>query len=83
VHELIRTGAEYAPTSSKYKNGIRSTPTLIVNGRMIIGTLPLPQLRAIFQALVYARQAEQGSFIESWINAGCSIASEAAQCGTE
>jgi protein-disulfide isomerase len=83
VHALIRTGAEYAPTSPKYKNGIRSTPTLIVNERMIIGTLPLPQLRAIFQALVYASQAEQGNFIESWINPGCSIASEATQCGSE
>ena len=83
VRALIRTGAEYAPTSPKYRNGIRSTPTLIVNGRMIIGTLPLPQLRAIFQALVYASQAEQGNFIESWINAGCSIAEEVTQCGTE
>lgn len=80
VRALIRTGAEYAPTSPKFRNGIRSTPTLIVNGRMIIGTLPLPQMRAIFQALVYAGEAEQNRFIESWINPGCSIDSEAAQC---
>ena len=80
VRALIRTGAEYAPTSPKFRNGIRSTPTLIVNGRMIIGTLPLPQMRAVFQALVYASEAEQKRFIESWLNPGCSIDSETAQC---
>ena len=83
VHSLIRTGAEYPPTSPKFAHGIRSTPTLIVNGRMIIGTLPLPHMRAIFQALVFASQAGNAGFIESWINPGCSIESEAAQCGTE
>jgi hypothetical protein len=83
VHALIRTGAEYPPTSPKFAHGIRSTPTLIVNGRMIIGTLPLPHMRAIFQALVFASQAGDAGFIESWINPGCSIESEAAQCGAE
>lgn len=81
VRTLIRTGSEYAPTSSKYQHGIRSTPTLIVNGRMIIGTLPLDQLRAIFQGLLHARRMEERGFIESWINPGCSIESEATQCG--
>lgn len=80
VRALIRTGTEYPPTSPKYPNGVRSTPTLIINDRMVIGTLPLPQLRAIFQALVDAKQAEQRRFIESWINPGCSIDSEAQQC---
>ena len=83
VHTLIRTGSEYPPTSTKYQHGIRSTPTLIVNGRMIIGTLPLPHMRAVLHALVYASQAESGNFIESWINPGCSIESDAAQCGSD
>jgi protein-disulfide isomerase len=81
VHELMQTGAAYPPTSSKYAYGIRSTPTLIINQRMIIGTLPLYQLRAILQALVFVSQAEQHKFMESWINPGCSIESEAGQCG--
>jgi hypothetical protein len=83
VHALIRTGTEYPPTSPKFEHGIRSTPTLIVNGRMIIGTLPLPHMRAILQALVFASQAESGNFIESWINPGCSIESDAAQCASD
>ena len=81
VHELMQTGSAYEPTSSKYAHGIRSTPTLIINQRMIIGTLPLYQLRAILQSLVFAGQAEQHRFMESWINPGCSIESEAGQCG--
>ena len=83
VHELTQTGAAYAPTSSKYAHGIRSTPTLIINQRMVIGTLPLYQLRAILQSLVFASQAEQRQFMESWINPGCSIESEAGQCGVK
>ena len=65
VHRLIRTGAEYEQTSDQYAHGIRSTPTMIINGRMVIGTLPLEQLRAIFQALV--DEAEGRRFIESWV----------------
>lgn len=83
VHALMRTGAAYPPTSSKYAHGIRSTPTLILNGRMIIGTLPLPQLRAIFQALVDASRMSDRRFMESWINPGCSTDSEAVQCRAE
>ena len=37
---IIATGAEYEKTSDQFAHGIRSTPTLIVNNRMIIGTLP-------------------------------------------
>ena len=48
---------------------------------MIIGTLPLNQMRAIFQGLLHARRMEDRRFIESWINPGCSIESEATQCG--
>lgn len=81
VQRLIRTGMEYEKTSEKYRYGIRSTPTLIVNGRMIIGTLPLEQLRAILQALVAASELEKRGFIESWINPGCGVDVESGQCG--
>lgn len=66
VHRLIQTGKEYERTSDRYSYGIRSTPTMILNGRMIIGTLPYDQLRAIVEALI--AQAEGGDrFIESWV----------------
>jgi uncharacterized membrane protein/protein-disulfide isomerase len=68
VLRIINTGAEYEKTSDKYAHGIRSTPTMIVNNRMIIGTLPYGQLRAIFQALV--EENEKGSapkFLENWV----------------
>lgn len=66
VHQILNTGAEYEKTSEKFSHGIRSTPTMIINGRMIIGTLPYAQLRAIFQALV--DEARGGTrFIENWV----------------
>ncbi|NNE46918.1 MAG: thioredoxin domain-containing protein [Rhodothermales bacterium] len=65
VHRLIQTGREYGQTSAEYEYGIRSTPTMIVNGRMIIGTLPYTQLRAIFQALVDEAEGNP-RFIEAW-----------------
>ncbi len=68
VHRIIETGREYEKTSDKYPYGIRSTPTMIINNRMVIGTLPYIQLRAIFQAL--ANQREHGrekGFIEQWV----------------
>jgi uncharacterized membrane protein/protein-disulfide isomerase len=68
VLRIIRTGAEYEKTSDKFAHGIRSTPTMIVNNRMIIGTLPYGQLRAIFQALL--DEHEKGSapkFLENWV----------------
>lgn len=80
VRRLIQTGAEYSKTSEKYSYGIRSTPTLIINGRMIIGTLPIEQLRAILQALVDASELEKRGFIESWINPGCAVDVESGQC---
>lgn len=68
VHRIINTGAEYEKTSERYAHGIRSTPTMIVNNRMIIGTFPYEQLRAIFQALVDEHErGEGGKFIESWV----------------
>jgi protein-disulfide isomerase/uncharacterized membrane protein len=68
VRKIIETGREYEKTSDKYPYGIRSTPTMVINNRMVIGTLPYVQLRAIFQAL--ADQREHGSekgFIEQWV----------------
>jgi uncharacterized membrane protein/protein-disulfide isomerase len=65
VARQIATGAEYDKTSDQYAHGIRSTPTMIINNRMVIGTFPYEQLRAIFQALV--DEAETGGqFMESW-----------------
>lgn len=68
VQRIIRTGAEYEKTSDKFAHGIRSTPTMILNNRMVIGTLPYPQLRAIFQALVEEHERGQPKrFIEKWM----------------
>jgi protein-disulfide isomerase/uncharacterized membrane protein len=67
VHALIRTGTEYGRTSTQHAHGIRSTPTLIVNGRMIIGTLPYPQLRAILQAALDEQTGRGRGFIENWV----------------
>jgi uncharacterized membrane protein/protein-disulfide isomerase len=71
VRRIIQTGWEYEKTSDKYPFGIRSTPTMILNNRMIIGTLPYVQLRAIFQALAEERQGEGGAmkFMENWVPA--------------
>ena len=68
IRRIIQTGREYEKTSDRYPYGIRSTPTMIINNRMVIGTLPYIQLRAIFQAL--AEQKEHGAekgFIEQWV----------------
>jgi hypothetical protein len=68
VHRIINTGAEYEKTSEQYAHGIRSTPTMIVNNRMIIGTFPYEQLRAIFQALVDEDERGAGrKFMEHWV----------------
>ncbi|HYH00840.1 MAG TPA: thioredoxin domain-containing protein [Terriglobales bacterium] len=67
VLQIINTGAEYEKTSDKYAHGIRSTPTMIINNRMIIGTFPYEQLRAIFQALEQknGKRTDQ-KFMENW-----------------
>jgi hypothetical protein len=57
---------EYEKTSDQFSYGIRSTPTMILNGRMIIGTLPLEQMRAIFQDLVDQYEGRSG-FLEQWV----------------
>ncbi|MEW5901556.1 MAG: thioredoxin domain-containing protein, partial [Acidobacteriota bacterium] len=69
VREIIQTGAEYEKTSEKYAHGIRSTPTMIINNRMIIGTLPYAHLKAIFESLLAESGAEGGDrrFIENWV----------------
>lgn len=66
VQTIINTGAEYEKTSDRFAHGIRSTPTMIINGRMVIGTLPDEHLRAIFQALVEQKEGRQ-AFIENWV----------------
>jgi len=66
VYRIMRTGAEYERTSDRFAAGIRSTPTMILNGRMLIGTFPYEQLRAIFLALVDEREGG-GRFLENWI----------------
>jgi len=67
VQRIVATGAEYERTSEKYSHGIRSTPTMIINNRMIIGTLPYDHLKAIFQALVDEREGGPKKFIENWV----------------
>lgn len=68
VNELISSGAEYERTSAQYPFGIRSTPTVILNNRMIIGTLPYAQLRAIFRSLLLRRQDDYlKGYIEHWM----------------
>jgi uncharacterized membrane protein/predicted DsbA family dithiol-disulfide isomerase len=67
VKKIIETGAEYEKTSEKFSHGIRSTPTMIINNRMIIGTLPYEHLKAIFQALVDESAGGPKKFIENWV----------------
>jgi len=69
VQKIINTGAEYEKTSARYPHGIRSTPTIIINNRMIIGTLPYPHLKAIVEALLQEKEGESESlqFLENWV----------------
>jgi len=66
VQRIINTGAEYEKTSDKFTHGIRSTPTLIINNRMVIGTLPYEHLKALFQALVDEKEGGR-KFLENWV----------------
>jgi protein-disulfide isomerase len=66
LQSLIETGSEYEKTSEMYSHGIRSTPTMILNNRMVIGTFPIEQLRAIFQALVDEHDGGE-KFMENWM----------------
>jgi len=67
IQQIINTGMEYEKTSDRYAHGIRSTPTMIMNNRMIIGTLPYEYLKAIFQALVEEHEGGSKKFIENWV----------------
>jgi len=69
VGRIIDTGTEYERTSDRYPHGIRSTPTMILNNRMVIGTMPYIQLRAIFQALVDEKEGG-AKFMEEWVQTG-------------
>jgi uncharacterized membrane protein/protein-disulfide isomerase len=66
VSSIANTGMEFESTSDEFTYGIRSTPTLIINGRMIIGTLPYEHMRAIFQDLVDEYEG-RSRFIEQWV----------------
>jgi uncharacterized membrane protein/protein-disulfide isomerase len=70
VQQIINTGAEYEKTSDKFAHGIRSTPTMIINNRMIIGTLPYAHLKAIFESLLSegGRPTGKGRFMENWVD---------------
>ncbi len=69
VQGIIATGAEYEKTSDRFAHGIRSTPTMIINNRMVIGTLPYPQLKAIVESLL-SKTAVSGDkrFLENWVD---------------
>jgi len=68
VHRLIETGREYDRTSDEYAHGIRSTPTMIINNRMVIGTFPDAQMRALFQALIDEAEEGDRGFLENWVD---------------
>ena len=70
VHSIMNTGSEYEKTSDQYAHGIRSTPTMIINDRMVIGTFPYEQLRAIFRALIDEAEAGERKFMENWVETG-------------
>jgi hypothetical protein len=68
---LILTGKEYPKNHERWEYGIRSTPTMIVNNRLLIGTFPDDHLRALFRALLAGdnlldASGEEG-FIENWV----------------
>jgi len=68
VRKIINTGAEYEKTSDKFAHGIRSTPTMIINNRMVIGTLPYPHLKAIFESLLSGgEKSGDRRFMENWV----------------
>jgi uncharacterized membrane protein len=70
LQRIINTGAEYEKTSDKFAHGVRSTPTMIINNRMVIGTLPYAHLKAIFESLLSEGSpiGEKGRFMENWVD---------------
>jgi len=67
IRAQVETGKEYEKTSAEHPYGIRSTPTMIINNRMIIGTLPYEHMKAIFQALVEEHEGGPKKFMENWV----------------
>ncbi|MCL7963715.1 MAG: thioredoxin domain-containing protein [marine benthic group bacterium] len=67
VHRLIQTGREYEQTSDQYSYGIRSTPTMIINNRLVIGTFPDAQMRELFQALIDEAEGGERTYLENWV----------------
>jgi len=67
IRAQVETGKEYEKTSDEHPYGIRSTPTMIINNRMIIGTLPYEHMKAIFQALVEEHEGGPKKFMENWV----------------
>ena len=68
VHRQIETGREYDRTSDEHAHGIRSTPTMIINNRLVIGTFPDAQMRALFQALLDEAEEGDRGFLENWVD---------------
>ena len=68
VHRQIETGREYDRTSDQYAHGIRSTPTMIINNRLVIGTFPDAQMRALFHALLDEAEEGERRFLENWVD---------------
>ncbi len=71
VRQIIETGKEYEKTSERFPYGIRSTPTIIINNRMIIGTLPYAHLKAIIESLLTEQDrpaAGESKFLENWVD---------------
>ncbi|MGQ9800070.1 MAG: thioredoxin domain-containing protein [Candidatus Saccharicenans sp.] len=71
VRQIIETGKEYEKTSDRFPYGIRSTPTIIINNRMIIGTLPYAHLKAIIESLLTEQEkpaAGESKFLENWVD---------------
>jgi protein-disulfide isomerase/uncharacterized membrane protein len=71
VEKIIQTGKEYEKTSERFPYGIHSTPTMIINNRMIIGTLPYAHLKAIIESLLSEQEqpATGGTrFLENWVD---------------
>ncbi|MDD8021374.1 MAG: vitamin K epoxide reductase family protein [Acidobacteriota bacterium] len=71
VKKIIETGKEYEKTSDRFPYGIRSTPTMIINNRMIIGTLPYAHLKAIIDSLLSEAErpvSGESRFLENWVD---------------
>lgn len=67
LYDIVRTGTEYEKTHEQYANGIRSTPTLLINGRLVIGTFPDDLMRAMLDEALAEAERGKTRFIESWV----------------